>query len=174
MFDKVFAKRNLLTAFRQVASKGGDPGGDHVTTQEFEQRVPENIWQLSDSLREGTYRPPAIRRVHIPKPGTHETRPLGIPTVRDRIVQAAVVNVIEPIFEKGHVADVHHINRAEQSDGFRPGRGCQDALRRVDELLKAGYVHVVDADRKGDFDSISHDRLLDRMKGRSPMAGEAG
>ena len=164
LYDKVFAERNLLAAFQQVAKNGGAPGVDHVTNQEFEHQVPENIWQLSDSLREGTYRPQAIRRVHIPKPGTNETRPLGIPTVRDRIVQAAVVNVIEPIFEKGHVADVHDVNSAEQSYGFRPGRGCQDALRRVDELLKAGYVHVVDADLKGDFDSIPHDRLRDRLK----------
>ena len=164
LFDKVFAERNLMAAFQQVTSKGGAPGVDHVTTQEFEQQVPENIWQLSDALREGTYHPQAIRRVHIPKPGTNETRPLGIPTVRDRIVQAAVVNVIEPIFEKGHVADVHDVNSAEHSYGFRPGRVCKDALRRVDELLKAGYVHVVDADLKGYFDSIPHDRLLDRLK----------
>jgi RNA-directed DNA polymerase len=155
LFDKVFAERNLLAAFQQVASNDGAPGVDHVTVSEFERAVPENIWQLSDSLREGTYHPQAIRRVHIPKSGTNETRPLGIPTVRDRIVQAAVVNVIEPIFEKDF---------AEQSYGFRPGRGCQDALRRVDELLKAGHVHVVDADLKGYFDSIPHDRLLARLK----------
>ena len=155
LYDKVFAERNLLAAFQQVASKKGAPGVDQVTTQEFEQQVPENIWQLSDSLKAGTFHPQAIRRVHIPKPGTTETRPLGIPTVRDRIVQAAVVNVIEPIFERDF---------AEQSYGFRPGRGCQDALRRVDELLKAGHVHVVDADLKGYFDSIPHDRLLERMK----------
>ncbi len=155
LYDKVFAERNLLAAFQQVVSKGGAAGVDHVTTHEFEQQVPENIWQLSDSLKAGTFQPQSIRRVHIPKPGTNETRPLGIPTVRDRIVQAAVVNVIEPIFEKDF---------AEQSYGFRPGRGCKDALRRVDGLIRAGYVHVVDADLKGYFDSIPHDRLLDRLK----------
>jgi RNA-directed DNA polymerase len=93
--------------------------------------------------------------VNIPKPGSQETRPLGIPTVRDRVVQAAIVNVIEPIFERDF---------AEQSYGFRPGRGCKDALRRVDELLKAGYVHVVDADLKSYFDTIPHERLMDRLK----------
>jgi len=82
-------------------------------------------------------------------------RPLGIPTVRDRVVQAAIVNVIEPIFERDF---------AEHSYGFRPGRSCQDALRRVDRLLQAGYTHVVDADLKGYFDSIPHDRLMDRLK----------
>ena len=106
-------------------------------------------------MKHGTYQPQSIRRVHIPKPGTHERRPLGIPTVRDRMVQAAVVNVIEPIFE---------CDFAEHSYGFRPGRGCKDALRRVDQLLKAGYVHVVDADLKGYFDSIPHDGLMSRLK----------
>src|SRR5262249_20848594 len=113
------------------------------------------LWEVSDQLRDGTYQPQAIKRVHIPKPGTNETRPLGIPTVRDRMVQAAVVNVIEPIFERDF---------AEQSYGFRPCRGCKDALRRVDELLKAGYVYVVDADLKGYFDTIPHDRLMERLK----------
>ncbi|MCA8996844.1 MAG: group II intron reverse transcriptase/maturase, partial [Planctomycetaceae bacterium] len=155
LFDKVFAERNLLAAYQQVARKKGAAGVDHVTTGEFGRAMPENIWQLSDSLREGTYRPQTIRRVHIPKPGTNETRPLGIPTVRDRIVQAAVVNVIEPIFERDF---------AEHSYGFRRRRGCKDALRRVDQLLKAGFVHAVDADLKGYFDSIPHDRLMQRLQ----------
>lgn len=155
LYDKVFSERNLLAAYQQVASKKGAAGVDNVTTEEFGRALPENIWWLSDTLKEKTYQPQAIRRVHIPKPGTSQTRPLGIPTVRDRIVQAAVVHVIEPIFERDF---------AEHSYGFRPGRGCKDALRRVDHLLKAGYVHVVDADLKGYFDSIPHERLLDRLK----------
>ena len=155
LFDKVFSERNLFAAYQQVASKNGAAGVDHMTVDEFGRQLPENIWQLSDSLKAGTFRPQAIRRVHIPKPGTNETRPLGIPTVRDRVVQAAIVNVIEPIFERDF---------AEQSYGFRPGRGCKDALRRVDELLKAGYVHVVDADLKGYFDSIPHGPLMDRLR----------
>jgi RNA-directed DNA polymerase len=155
LYDKVFSERNLMTAFQQVHAKKGAPGIDHVTTEEFGRQIPENLWQLSDSLKDGTYRPQAIRRVHIPKPGTNETRPLGIPTVRDRIIQAAIVNVIEPIFERDF---------AEHSYGFRPGRGCKDALREVDRLLKAGYVHVVDADLKGYFDSIPHDQLVARLK----------
>jgi len=155
LIDKVFSERNLFTAFQQVTKKDGAPGVDHVSVTEFGQQIPENIWQLADSLKAGTYRPSAIRRVHIPKPGTNETRPLGIPTVRDRIVQAALVNVIEPIFERDF---------AEHSYGFRPRRGCKDALRRVDHLLKAGFVHVVDADLKAYFDSIPHDQLLARLK----------
>lgn len=157
LFDKVFAERNLLAAFQRVARNDGAPGVDHVTVTQFEGQFPEEIWAVSDALKAGTYTPQAIRRVHIPKPGTAETRPLGIPTVRDRVVQAAVLQVIEPIFERDF---------AEQSYGFRPGRGCKDALRRVDELLKQGYVHVVDADLKGYFDSIPHDRLMDRLKAK--------
>jgi len=155
LFDKVFAERNLLAALEQVAENDGSPGVDHVTVREFIRQLPDSIWELSDRIKAGTYRPQAIRRVHIPKPGSTETRPLGIPTVRDRVVQAAIVNVIEPIFERDF---------AEQSYGFRPGRGCRDALRRVDELLQAGYTHVVDADLKGYFDSIPHDRLMDRLR----------
>jgi RNA-directed DNA polymerase len=157
LFDKVFSERNLLTAFQQVASKDGAAGVDHVSVTQFERGLPETLWEVSDQLRRGTYQPQSIRRVHIPKPGTDETRPLGIPTVRDRMVQAAVVNVIEPIFERDF---------AEHSYGFRPGRGCKDALRRVDELLRAGYVHVVDADLRGYFDSIPHDRLMRRLGGK--------
>jgi len=155
LFDKVFAERNLLAALQQVAAKKGASGVDHVTVGEFVRQVPDVIWQLSDALQDGSYQPQVIRRVHIPKPGSTETRPLGIPTVRDRVVQAAIVNVIEPIFEREFAA---------RSYGFRPGRSCKDALRRVDQLLKAGYVHVVDADLKGYFDSIPHDRLMARVQ----------
>ena len=157
LFDKVFAERNLWAAFQQVAQNGGAPGVDHQSIQDFEKRLPDPIWELSDALKAGRFTPQAIRRVAIPKPGSTETRPLGIPTVRDRVVQAAIVNVIEPIFERDF---------AEHSYGFRPGRGCKDALRRVDQLLAAGYVHVVDADLKGYFDSIPHDRLMTRLEAK--------
>jgi RNA-directed DNA polymerase len=108
LFDKVFAERNLFAALQQVASKKGAAGVDHVSVAQFERGLPESLREVSDQLRHGTYQPQSIRRVHIPKPGTNETRPLGIPTVRDRMVQAAAVNVIEPIFERDF---------AEQSSG---------------------------------------------------------
>ncbi|MFM8567067.1 MAG: group II intron reverse transcriptase/maturase [Gemmatimonadota bacterium] len=155
LIDKVFGERNLEAAFQKVASKKGASGVDHETVRAFAERLPGAIQELSAALKSGRYVPQDIRRVHIPKPGTSETRPLGIPTVRDRVVQAAVVNVIEPIFERDF---------AEHSYGFRPGRGCRDALRRVSELLDQGHVHVVDADLKGYFDSIPHDRLMARVE----------
>lgn len=157
LFDKVFAERNLWAAFQQVAKNDGAAGVDHQSVKDFEKRLPDAILELSNILKAGRYIPQAIRRVAIPKLGTTETRPLGIPTVRDRVVQTSIVNVIEPIFERDF---------AEHSYGFRPGRGCKDALRRVDELLKAGYVHVVDADLKGYFDSIPHDHLMERLKAK--------
>ncbi len=157
LMDKVYAERNLTAATVQVARNRGAAGVDHVTVRQFGDRTSEELLKLSQQLRDGTYRPQAVRRVHIPKPGSNETRPLGIPTVRDRVVQTAVVNVLEPIFEREF---------AEHSYGFRPRHGCKDALRRVDSLLKAGYVHVVDADLKSYFDTIPHGQLMARLKER--------
>lgn len=155
LYDKIVSERALWSAFQQVASNDGAPGVDHQTVKDWSKQCPEAIWELSDRLKTDRYAPSAIKRVQIPKPGTNETRPLGIPTVRDRIVQAAIVNAIEPIFEKDF---------AEHSYGFRPGRGCKDALRRVDTLLKQGYAFVVDADLKSYFDTIPHDRLMARLR----------
>jgi RNA-directed DNA polymerase len=157
LMDKVDAQRNLAAASQRVIRNQGAAGVDHVTVQDCGARLDDELPKLSQQLRDGTYRPQAVRRVPIPQPGSNETRPLGIPTVRDRVVQAAVVNVLEPIYEREF---------AEQSYGFRPARGCKDALRRVDQLLKAGYVHVVDADLKSYFDTIPHDRLLAGLKER--------
>jgi RNA-directed DNA polymerase len=151
LIDKVHPRRTLLAAFSRVAANDGAAGVDHVTVARFEGRLEANIERLSEELRSGSYRPRQIRRHQIPKPGSKEARPLGIPTVRDRVVQTALRMVLEPIFERDF---------AEHSYGFRPGRGCKDALRRVDELLKGGYTHIVDADLKSYFDTIPHDRLM--------------
>jgi RNA-directed DNA polymerase len=151
LIDKVHPERTLRAAFSQVAANQGAAGVDHVTITMFETHLDEDLGRLSELLRNGTYRPQAIRRHYIPKPGTQEKRPLGIPTVRDRVVQTALRMVLEPIFE-------HEF--AEHSYGFRPGRGCKDGLRRVDELLKAGFTYIVDADLKSYFDTIPHDRLM--------------
>jgi RNA-directed DNA polymerase len=157
LMDKVCSLRNLLASYGKVAAKRGAAGVDHVTVQHFGKDVFEHLDRVIEQLRTDTFHPQEIRRVHIPKPGTSEQRPLGIPTVRDRVVQAAVRHVLEPIFE-------HEF--AEHSYGFRPGRGCKDALRRVDTLLKQGCRHVVDVDLKGYFDTIPHDKLMALLRRR--------
>jgi RNA-directed DNA polymerase len=151
LIDKVHPERTLHAAFSQVAANKGAAGVDHVTVKMFADRLEANLKKLSEELRSGHYRPQQIRRHSIPKPGSKELRPLGIPTVRDRVVQTAALMALEPIFEHDF---------AEHSYGFRPRRGCKDALRRVDELLKAGHTYVVDADLKRYFDTIPHDRLM--------------
>jgi RNA-directed DNA polymerase len=151
LIDKVHTARTLHAAFLRVAAHQGAAGVDHVTVTMFDDRREENLKTLSEELRSGRYRPQQIRRHYIPKPGSQEKRPLGIPTVRDRVVQTALQRVLEPIFERDFAA---------HSYGFRPGRGCKDALRRVDQLLKEGYTYVVDADLKSYFDTIPHDRLM--------------
>lgn len=155
LMDKVYSQGNLFVASRKVVANKGAAGVDHVSVRMFDRRLEENLEDLERSLRDGTYRPQAVLRVEIPKPGTNEKRPLGIPTVRDRVVQTALRHVLEPIFERDF---------APQSYGFRPGRGCLDALQRVDELLEAGYTHVVDADLKSYFDTIPHDKLVDQIR----------
>jgi len=155
LIDKVFSEVNLFCAAGKVLDKKGAAGVDRQTVENFAEHEREELSRLHGQLRDDTYRPAAVRRAWIPKPGSSEKRPLGIPTVRDRVVQTAVVHVIEPILD----ATFH-----ERSYGFRHGRGCHDALRRVEELLEAGYVYVVDADLKGYFDTIPKDRLLDLVK----------
>jgi len=118
LIDKVTPQRTLEAAFWKVAANQGAAGVDHVTIAMFEVRLDDELRRLSESLRDGTYRPQAIRRHYIPKPGSQEMRPLGIPTVRDRTVQTALRMALEPIFERDF---------AEHSYGFRPGRGCKDA-----------------------------------------------
>jgi RNA-directed DNA polymerase len=140
-----------------VWQNGGSAGADGQTVAHFERKAEAELARLHEQLRANTYRPQPVRRAWIAKPGSREQRPLGIPAVRDRIVQGALRHVLEPIFETDF---------AEHSYGFRPGRGAKDALRRVDTLLKAGHVWVVDADLKSYFDTLPHDRLLALVRAR--------
>ena len=151
LHDKVFTEKTLRAAFARVARNGGAPGVDGMTVEVFGSRLDKEIARLCRAWKAGEYRPQALRQAWIPKSGTDEQRPLGIPTVRDRVVQAALVLVLEPIFESTF---------SEHSHGFRPGRSAHGALKAVLGHLEAGKVWVVDADLKGYFDSIPHERLL--------------
>lgn len=149
--DKVWKMENLQNAARKVKANGGAAGVDGLSCEAYLKDRELRLPRLRDKLQKGVYQTSPVRRVWIPKLGSKELRPLGVPTVEDRIVQTALRNVIEPIFE-------HKF--AEHSYGFRPGRGAKDALRRVDQLLKAGKVWVVDADLKAYFDTIPHEPLM--------------
>ena len=153
--DKVWKLENLRAAWDRVRANRGKSGVDGQTISAFEGRLDVELTTLSTELRQGRYVPQPVRRVWLPKPGRREKRPLGIPAVRDRVVQAAIRHVMEPIFERTF---------AEHSYGFRPGRGCKEALRVVERWLREGYTWVVDADLQGYFDSIPHDRLMARVE----------
>ena len=157
LIDKVYAIANLESAWKQVASNRGSAGIDKVSIQHYKRHAKERLNRTSELLQTGRYTPSGVRRVWIDKPGSKDKRPLGIPTVTDRVVQTALRNVIEPIFE-------HEF--AEHSYGFRPKRSCKDALREVDGLIKRDYKYVVDADLKGYFDSIPQDKLIVRVEDR--------
>lgn len=155
LIDKIYAERTLGMAWEKVRSNAGASGVDGITVERFAEDSQQGLLALREQLQAGAYQPNSVKRVWIPKPGSTEKRPLGVPVVKDRVVQAATKLVIEPIYERQF---------APQSYGFRPGRSCQDALRRVDELLKNGYNQIVDIDIKGYFDAIPHDLLMEKVK----------
>jgi RNA-directed DNA polymerase len=157
LIDKVYNPRTLQLAWKRVAANKGSAGSDFQSVKAFGKNLDRELRRLHEELRGGTYRPRPIRRVYIDKPGSTEKRPLGIPAVRDRVIQTALRIVMEPIFEKEFLPT---------SFGFRPKRGPKDALRRVARLLEEGHTHVVDADLRRYFDSIPHDRLMAEIETR--------
>jgi RNA-directed DNA polymerase len=156
LIDKVYRAETLRVAWYKVKANGGAAGVDRQSVERFAVRAEMYLEELSTALKNGSYRPQPVRRVEIAK-GGGKFRPLGIPAVKDRIVQTALKFVLEPIFEKEFL---------EMSYGFRPGHGCKDALREVDGLVKDGYTFVVDADLKSYFDTIPHAQLLKRVEER--------
>ncbi len=151
LVDKIWKMENLQSAAAQVQANGGAAGVDGLSCEAYLKDSALRLQRLQTKLQQDNYRPQPVKRVWIPKLGSKELRPLGVPTVEDRIVQTALRNGIEPIFENIF---------AEHSYGFRPGKGAKDALRRVDQLLKAGRVWVVDADLKAYFDTIPQEPLM--------------
>jgi RNA-directed DNA polymerase len=154
LIDKVYAPQTLMVAWQRVARNRGAAGIDQMSVERFRANAESYLAELAEGLRKGSYRPQAVRRVHIPK-GKGKTRPLGIATVKDRIVQTALKLVLEPIFEQGFLP---------VSYGFRPQRGCKEALRVVDQGLKEGYTWVVDADLQSYFDTIPKLALMALVK----------
>jgi RNA-directed DNA polymerase len=157
LYDKVWKMENLQRSVVKVAAGKSPKKPDGRKCRRYAEQSAQRLPQLQRMLKEGRYEPKPAQRVWIPKLGSKELRPLGVPPVENRVVEMALRNVLEPIFEHTF---------AEHSYGFRPGRGAKDALRRVIELLRAGKMWVVDADLKGYFDSIPQDKLLATVQER--------
>ena len=155
LIDKVSSLDTLMLGWAQVERNAGAAGVDRMSVKKFAQARNRYLAELARALRDGSYSPQPVRRVYIPK--GNGRRPLGIPAVKDRVVQAALKLVIEPIFE-------HEFE--PRSFGFRQGLGCKDALREVDRHLKAGHFWVVDADLQSYFDTIPHAALLAKVGNR--------
>ena len=154
LFDKVYRKGNLEAGYAKVKANGGKPGIDRVTVEAYGQNKDKNLEWLASELVNGRYLPMANLRVEIPKPGSTEKRPLGIPTVKDRVAETALKSVIEPIFEKTF---------AKRSYGFRPNRGCKDALDEMNEWMKKGYMQVLEVDFRKYFDTVPRKPLVDKV-----------
>jgi len=150
LIDKVYREESLWAAWKQVEARKGGGGVDGMSIAMFRNRADKRLARLSEQLREKRYEPRAIKRVWIPK-GGGKLRGLGVPVIIDRVVQTSLRNAIEPIFERKF---------ADCSYGFRPGRGCKDALRKVAEGLARGRTWVVDVDIEQYFDSIDKKRLM--------------
>jgi len=155
--DKVYRRRTLLHAWHIVNRRRGSGGVDQVSLKQYGSQLEQRLEKLENKLKTGCYEPKPVKRVFIPKAGGKQKRPLGIPTVEDRIVQTALQLVIGPIFEIGFNA---------HSYGFRPKRGCKDALREVDGMLRDGHEWIVDADLKSYFDTIDHDKLMSLVRAK--------
>ena len=157
LLEEVLRRENMLSALRRVRSNKGAPGIDGMTVEELVPYLKAEWPRIREELLKGTYQPTPVRQVEIPKPNGNGMRPLGIPTVLDRMIQQAILQVLTPIF------DPHFSN---SSYGFRPGRCCQDAVKVAQGYVGSGYRFVVDLDLEKFFDRVNHDVLMARVARR--------
>ena len=152
--EQILARENMLAAWQRVKSNAGAPGIDGMTVEAFPEVLRRHWPRIRSALREGTYRPAAVRRVFIPKPDGSQ-RPLGVPTVLDRVIQQALAQVLTPLFEGGF---------STHSYGFREGRNAHQAVRTVETCWQEGRRYAVDCDLKSFFDTVNHDRLMGQLR----------
>jgi RNA-directed DNA polymerase len=157
IFDEMLQRENLLQALRRVEQNNGAPGVDGMTAEELRAFLKEHWPSIRGQLLDGSYRPQPVRRVDIPKPGGRGTRALGIPTVLDRLLQQALLQVLQPIFDPQF---------SEASFGFRPRRSAHQAVRLAQQLVTEGRTWVVDVDLEKFFDRVNHDVLMARVARR--------
>jgi len=155
LFERLATTEMLRQGFHAVKSNGGSPGIDKMTVTDFEKKLDEELAQLKAELMSWSYQPQPVRRVEIPKPGGKGVRLLGVPCIRDRVVQASIKILLEPIFDPEF---------SDSSYGFRPGRNQRQAVEAAQKIVRTGKEHVVDIDLSKFFDRINHDRLLKRVK----------
>ena len=154
MFDAILSRDNLNRAWDKVRANGGEPGVDGVIIEDFPEFNRENWPRIKQQILEGTYQPAPVKRARIPKPGGKEKRDLGIPTVLDRVLCQAILQVLQPIF------DPHFSN---SSYGFRPARSCHGAVKQARRIISAGYGKALDLDLEKFFDTVDHDILMHRV-----------
>ena len=154
LLGKVLERENLNKAYKRVKANGGSAGIDKMTVEEMLPYLKEHNEELVNAIRQGKYKPKPVRRVEIPKPDGGK-RLLGVPTVIDRMIQQAIVQVLQPIWEKGF---------SDSSYGFRPNRSAQQAMKKAKEYYEQGYKYVVDIDLAKYFDTVNHDLLMDMVR----------
>lgn len=151
LLEKIISLENLRLAYKKVKANKGAAGIDEMEVQDMHNYFKENIDQLIEQIKMGCYQPQPVRRVEIPKKEKGKTRKLGIPTIVDRVIQQAIVQVLTPLFEPLF---------SDNSFGFRPKRSAHDALLRIKEHVDEGYVFVVDMDLEKFFDTVNHSKLV--------------
>ena len=154
VLEEVVERENMLRAYRRVVANRGSAGIDGMRVDQLEEELKTHWQEKKEKLIEGTYRPQPVKRVEIPKPGGSGKRQLGIPTVTDRLIQQALMQVLTPIFDPGF---------SEHSYGFRPKRSAHQAVQKAREYMEAGYRWVVDIDLEKFFDRVNHDMLMARV-----------
>lgn len=154
LMEAVVERENMKAAYKRVVSNRGSSGVDEMTVEDLAAHLRENWPVIKEGLLKGTYEPEPVRGVEIPKPGKKGTRRLGIPTVVDRLIQQAILQVLHPVFDPGF---------SESSYGFRPGRSAHQAVLKAQEYAQAGYTWVVDLDLEKYFDRVNHDMLMARV-----------